>query len=80
MARLDLDQVRAWKRYGCRGEFRDDVGNFRWLIVAPPGQEEVVIVLMAIRGKPMFGSEAAARVTDLDCGFRDPSGNRFRLT
>jgi uncharacterized glyoxalase superfamily protein PhnB len=107
-------------------EVRSDVtvaemGNFRWLTVAPPGQEDVSIVLMAIPGPPVMDEQtteevrtlmgkgfagAVFLVTDdcrksydelvargveftdkpeeqpygIDCGFRDPSGNSFRLT
>jgi len=32
-----------------------ELGNFRWLTVAPPGQEDVAIVLMAI--PPMFEAD-----------------------
>ena len=107
-------------------EVRSDVtvpelGNFRWLTVAPPGQDEVAIVLMAIPGQPIMDDATAEQVRDLmgkgfagtvflttedcqasydelvargveftekpeerpygiDSGFRDPSGNNFRLT
>jgi uncharacterized glyoxalase superfamily protein PhnB len=107
-------------------EVRSDVtvpelGNFRWLTVAPPGQDDVAIVLMAIPGPPVMDAQTADEVralmakgfagtvflvTDdcqksyeelvakgveftespeerpygIDCGFRDPSGNNFRLT
>jgi catechol 2,3-dioxygenase-like lactoylglutathione lyase family enzyme len=107
-------------------EVRSDVtlpelGDFRWLTVAPPGQEDVAIVLMAIPGPPVMDSETAGDVRNLmamgfagtvflptddvqasfaelksrgvefveepeerpygiDSGFRDPSGNSFRLT
>jgi catechol 2,3-dioxygenase-like lactoylglutathione lyase family enzyme len=107
-------------------EVRDDVtlaelGDFRWLTVAPPGQQDVAIVLMAIPGPPMMDPDTADRVRELmakgfagtvflttddcqaayedmksrgvefsevpeerpygiDAGFRDPSGNSFRLT
>jgi catechol 2,3-dioxygenase-like lactoylglutathione lyase family enzyme len=107
-------------------EVREDVtvpelGDFRWLTVAPPGQEDVAIVLMAIPGQPVMDERTAEDVralmakgfagavflvtddcqksyeelsargvefTDppeqrpygIDCGFRDPSGNTFRLT
>ena len=107
-------------------EVRSDVtvpemGNFRWLAVAPPGQTDVAIVLMAIPDPPVMDSESAEQVralmakgfagtifltTDdvhsayeelkgrgvefteppeerpygIDSGFRDPSGNSFRLT
>jgi catechol 2,3-dioxygenase-like lactoylglutathione lyase family enzyme len=107
-------------------EVRSDVtlpelGDFRWLTVAPPGQEDIAIVLMAIPGEPVLNDETAAEIRSLmakgfagtvflttddcrasyeelkargveftenpeerpygiDCGFRDPSGNSFRLT
>ena len=107
-------------------EVREDItvpelGNFRWLTVAPPGQDDVSIVLMAIPGAPMFDEQTAEEVRNLmakgyasgiflstddcqksyeeltargveftdgpeqrpygiDSGFRDPSGNTFRLT
>jgi len=101
-------------------EVRSDVtvpelGDFRWLTVAPPGQDDVTIVLMAIPGQPILDDGTAQQVADLmgkgfagtvflttedcqasyeelsargaeerpygiDSGFRDPSGNSFRLT
>jgi predicted enzyme related to lactoylglutathione lyase len=107
-------------------EVRSDVtlaelGDFRWLTVGPPGQEDVAIVLMAIPGPPVMDEATAGQVRDLmgkgfagtvflatddcqasyeelkargvefteapeerpygiDSGFRDPSGNSFRLT
>jgi uncharacterized glyoxalase superfamily protein PhnB len=98
-----------------------ELGNFRWLTVAPPGQEDISIVLMAIPGPPVMDPDTAEQVkalmakgfagtvfltTDdvhasydelkgrgvefteapeerpygIDSGFRDPSGNSFRLT
>ncbi len=107
-------------------EVRSDVtlpemGDFRWLTVGPPGQEDVAITLMAIPGPPVMDAETAEQVRNLmakgfagtvflatdnvradyeelrgrgvefteepeerpygiDSGFRDPSGNSFRLT
>jgi uncharacterized glyoxalase superfamily protein PhnB len=107
-------------------EVRSDVslpemGDFRWLTVSPPDQEDVSIVLMAIPGPPVMDEETAQQIESLmakgfaggvflttddchaeyerlrergvefteapeerpygiDCGFRDPSGNSFRLT
>jgi catechol 2,3-dioxygenase-like lactoylglutathione lyase family enzyme len=107
-------------------EVRSDVtlpemGDFRWLTVGPPGQEDVAITLMAIPGPPVMDAETAEQVQSLmakgfagtvflatdnvradyeelkgrgvefteepeerpygiDSGFRDPSGNSFRLT
>ena len=107
-------------------EVRSDVtipemGDFRWLVVGPPGQDDFGIVLMAIPGPPMFDTETVEQIRSLmakgvsggvflvtddcqkafeelssrgvefqeppekrpygiDAGFRDPSGNSFRLT
>jgi uncharacterized glyoxalase superfamily protein PhnB len=98
-----------------------EMGDFRWLTVGPPDQEDFAIVLMAIPGPPMMDQETTKQVealmakgfagtvfltTDdcqasyeelsargvefteppekrpygIDSGFRDPSGNSFRLT
>ena len=48
-------------------EVRSDVsfpemGEFRWLTVAPPGQEDVAIVLMPIPGPPVMDTETAEQV------------------
>ena len=97
-----------------------ELGDFRWLTVSPPGQDDFSIVLMAIPGPPVMDAETAAQVRELmgkgfagtifletddcqgsyeelkgrgveftqepteqpygiDAGFRDPSGNHFRL-
>jgi catechol 2,3-dioxygenase-like lactoylglutathione lyase family enzyme len=42
-----------------------ELGDFRWLTVAPPGQEDVSIVLMAIPGEPVMDSETAEQVRTL---------------
>jgi catechol 2,3-dioxygenase-like lactoylglutathione lyase family enzyme len=106
-------------------ELREDVtvpemGNFRWLSVGVPGQDDVSITLMAVPGPPVFDEETREKihsllakgaagglffVTDdvhatyeelkargvefsqepmqqpygIDAGFRDPSGNSFRV-
>jgi uncharacterized glyoxalase superfamily protein PhnB len=98
-----------------------ELGGFRWLTVAPPEQQDVAIVLMAVPGPPVIDSETADQIRALmfkgfagtvfletedcdkayaelsgrgveftdkpedrpygrDAGFRDPSGNSFRLT
>lgn len=51
-------------------EVRSDVtlpemGDFRWLTVSPPGQEDVAIVLMAIPGPPMMDEATTRQVEDL---------------
>ena len=95
----DQDEALAFWRDRAGFEVREDVtvpemGNFRWLSVAPPGQDDIAIVLMAIPGPPMIDagtseemSARGAEVTEkpnqqpygIDCGFRDPSGNSVRL-
>jgi len=122
----DQDEALAFYTDKLGFEVRSDVtlpemGNFRWLTVGPPDQEDVAIVLMAIPGQPVMDDDTAAQVRELmakgfagtvflttddvrgdyeelaargvefteepesrpygiDAGFRDPSGNRFRLT
>jgi uncharacterized glyoxalase superfamily protein PhnB len=97
-----------------------EMGNFRWLTVSPPGQDDVTISLMAVPGQPVMDDATADDVRELmakgfagtvffgtddcwrdyhelvargvefigeptqqpygiDVGFRDPSGNNFRL-
>jgi catechol 2,3-dioxygenase-like lactoylglutathione lyase family enzyme len=51
-------------------ELRNDVtlpemGNFRWLTVGVPGQDDVAIVLMTVPGPPVFDEETAAKLRDL---------------
>lgn len=51
-------------------EVRQDVtvpelGNFRWLTVAPAGQEDVAIVLMAIPGEPVMDAATEAQTREL---------------
>ena len=42
-----------------------ELGDFRWLVVAPAGQQEVGIVLMAIPGEPVMDSQTAEDVRNL---------------
>ena len=106
-------------------ELREDVtvpelGNFRWLSVGVPGQDDVAITLMAVPGPPVFEEETRKQIQELlakgasgglffaaddvrksyeelksrgveftqepteqpyglDAGFRDASGNHFRM-
>ena len=122
----DQDEALAFYTEKLGWEVRSDVtvaelGNFRWLTVSPPGQEDVSVVLMAIPGPPLFEAETVAQIREamakgvagtvflttddcrasyeelkargveftetpeerpygIDAGFRDPSGNAFRLT
>src|SRR5512133_3562680 len=106
-------------------ELREDVtvpemGNFRWLSVGVPGQDDVSITLMAVPGPPVFDEDTRRKIQELlatgasgglffstenaqqtyeelksrrgectqepteqpygiDAGFRDSSGNHFRM-
>ncbi len=42
-----------------------EMGNFRWLTVSPPDQEDMAIVLMAIPGPPMVDEATRAQIADL---------------
>jgi predicted enzyme related to lactoylglutathione lyase len=42
-----------------------ELGNFRWLTVGWPGQQDVSLVLMAIPGEPMVDDATAAQIRDL---------------
>ena len=42
-----------------------ELGNFRWLTVAPPGQADMAVVLMAIPGPPVMDAGTAQQVADL---------------
>ena len=121
----DQDEALAFYTDKLGMELRDDVtvpelGNFRWLTVAPPGQTDVALTLMAVPGPPVFDDETAGQLRSLlakgalgslffgtadcraayeelrsrgvefqqepteqpygvDAGFRDVSGNHFRL-
>jgi catechol 2,3-dioxygenase-like lactoylglutathione lyase family enzyme len=121
----DQDEALAFYTDKLGMELREDVtvpemGNFRWLSVGVPGQDDVAIVLMAVPGPPVFEEETRAQIhallakgasgglfftTDdvrgtyeelkgrgvefgqepteqpygVDAGFRDPSGNQFRM-
>jgi catechol 2,3-dioxygenase-like lactoylglutathione lyase family enzyme len=121
----DQDEALAFYTEKLGMELREDVtvpemGNFRWLSVGVPGQDDVAITLMAIPGPPVFEEETRRQIQDLlskgasgglffstddaqrayeelksrgveftqepteqpygiDAGFRDVSGNHFRL-
>ena len=66
----DQDEALAFYTEKLGMEVRSDVtlaemGDFRWLTVGPPGQEDVSIVLMAIPGPPVMDAETAEQVRDL---------------
>jgi catechol 2,3-dioxygenase-like lactoylglutathione lyase family enzyme len=121
----DQDEALAFFTEKLGFEIREDVtvpemGNFRWLSVGVPGQDDIAITLMAVPGPPVFEEETRAQIfallskgasgglffaTDdvqktyeelkargvefaqepteqpygIDAGFRDPSGNHFRM-
>jgi len=66
----DQDEALAFYTEKLGMEVRDDVtvsemGNFRWLTVGPPGQDEFSLVLMAIPGPPVMDGETAKDVQAL---------------
>jgi len=66
----DQDEALAFYTGKLGMEVRADVtlpelGNFRWLAVAPPGQPDFAIVLMAIPGPPVMDAETAEQVKNL---------------
>jgi catechol 2,3-dioxygenase-like lactoylglutathione lyase family enzyme len=121
----DQDEALAFYTDKLGMELREDVtvpelGNFRWLSVGVPGQDDVSITLMSIPGPPVFEEETRQQILKLlskgasgglffatddagktyeelkrrgvdftqepteqpygiDAGFRDPSGNHFRM-
>jgi predicted enzyme related to lactoylglutathione lyase len=42
-----------------------EMGDFRWLTVGPPGQEDIEIVLMAVPGPPVMDEDTRKQVLDL---------------
>jgi uncharacterized glyoxalase superfamily protein PhnB len=42
-----------------------EMGDFRWLTVGPPGQEDVAIVLMPVPGEPMVDPATQEQIRDL---------------
>src|SRR5918997_6818271 len=66
----DQDEALAFYTRKLGFEVREDVtvpemGDFRWLTVSPPGQEDVSIVLMAIPGAPVMDEESAEQTRTL---------------
>ena len=58
----DQDEALAFYTEKLGFELREDVtvpelGNFRWLTVGVPGQDEVALTLMAVPGPPVFDEE-----------------------
>jgi uncharacterized glyoxalase superfamily protein PhnB len=66
----DQDEALAFYTEKLGMEVRSDVtmpemGDFRWLTVSPPGQEDVTIVLMAIPEAPVMDADTRAQVRAL---------------
>ena len=66
----DQDKALAFWTDKVGMEVREDVtmpemGNFRWLTVGPPGQDDIAVVLMAIPGPPMMDEATAQQLADL---------------
>ena len=66
----DQDEALAFYTEKLGLELRSDVtvpemGNFRWLTVGVPGQNDVAIVLMAVPGPPVFDEETSSKLRDL---------------
>jgi catechol 2,3-dioxygenase-like lactoylglutathione lyase family enzyme len=66
----DQDEALAFYTRNLGMEVRADVtvpelGNFRWLTVGWPGQEDVNLVLMAIPGPPVMDEQTAEEVKAL---------------
>ena len=66
----DQDEAAAFYTEKVGLEVKSDVtipeyGDFRWLTVGPPGQDEVSIVLMAIPGAPVMDDSTADTVREL---------------
>ena len=66
----DQDEALAFWTNKVGFEVRMDVtlaemGDFRWLTVGPPAQDEVAIVLMAIPGAPVFDDQTAGQIREL---------------
>ncbi len=63
----DQDEALAFYTEKLGMELRDDVtvaelGNFRWLTVGVPGQDDVALTLMDVPGPPVFDEETRNQV------------------
>jgi len=66
----DQDAALAFYTQKLGMEIRSDVtlaelGDFRWLQVGPPGQDDIAITLMAIPGPPVFDAETQDAIKTL---------------
>jgi catechol 2,3-dioxygenase-like lactoylglutathione lyase family enzyme len=55
-------KVLGWE---VRSDVTMDAWNFRWLVVGPPGQGEIGLVLMPVPGPPMLDAEASTALSEL---------------
>jgi predicted enzyme related to lactoylglutathione lyase len=67
---LDQDEALEFYTKKVGWEIREDVtiaemGNFRWVSVAPPGTQDPAVVLMAIPGPPVMSPEVTEKVREL---------------
>ena len=79
----DQDEALAFYTDKLGLELREDVtvpemGNFRWLSVGVPGQDDVAITLMAIPGPPVFDEDTRSKIQELLA--RGASGGLFFAT
>ena len=79
----DQDEALAFYTEKLGLELREDVtvpemGNFRWLSVGVPGQDDVAIALMAVPGPPVFEEETRAQIHALLA--KGASGGLFFVT
>jgi catechol 2,3-dioxygenase-like lactoylglutathione lyase family enzyme len=66
----DQDEALAFYTEKLGMEVRADVtvpemGNFRWLAVGVPGQDDVSIALLTVPGPPVFDEETQAQLNEL---------------
>jgi catechol 2,3-dioxygenase-like lactoylglutathione lyase family enzyme len=65
----DADEALEFYTRTLGWEVRADVTmaewGFRWLVVGPPGQDGVGLVLMPVPGPPMIDADDSARLADL---------------
>jgi len=66
----DQDEALSFYTEKLGMEVRSDVtlpelGDFRWLTVGPPGQDDFAVVLMAIPGPPVMDEQTADEVRNL---------------
>ncbi|BBZ13402.1 VOC family protein [Mycobacterium branderi] len=65
----DQDEAAEFYTKTLGWEIRSDVTmeawQFRWLVVGPPGQSDVGLVLMPVPGPPMLDAQASAALAEL---------------